>query len=107
MNKIKITEKHEIKLPMNFSALCRIIEQFVGNNSCVIEQDGYFGEHYIKWERLETDEEASERIAKTAKTKNNLLRSKQEQLVAIEKRIAKDQEKLAEVKKVIAQFSSE
>ena len=55
----------------------------------------------LAWERPETQAEMDERVARTAKTKANVRRNMLEQVAAIERRIAKDQQKLQNVKKII------
>lgn len=61
----------------------------------------------LAWERPETQAEMDERVARSAKSKANVKRNMMEQVEAIERRIAKDQQKLQNVKKTIAEHYSD
>jgi hypothetical protein len=107
MNMIKETRK----IPLNESnELCPIayIKPIAGEyfDTASIGYEWGYG-LVLVWQRPETQAEMDARLARSARTKENTRLNMLEQVAAIEKRIAKDQQKLQNVKKTIADHYSE
>ena len=103
MNKLKISQKLRVTLPIDFSILYSIVKGYTNDNPCVLSYDRFNNDHLLTWERDETDEEYNNRVAKSERTKENIRNGMLDQIAAIEKRIKRDQAKLESVQKVVAE----
>ena len=107
MNMIKEIRKIYLKHTDDFCSIAKL-KEMAGEffDSASIRYEWSVG-LILTWERPETQAEMDERLAKSAKTKANVKRNMLEQVAAIEKRIEKDQQKLQNVKKTIAEHYSD